>query len=150
MKFYNMKTKNHAKKMEMYYFILNSWLKAEQNGIRFSWFFKKHGYQRIGVYGCAELGDRVWDGLKNKKYEVYMIDRNAQLLIGKEYTVIHPDEEHIPDIDVLVITADFYYEKIKKEMVKKVTCPIISLKAIVDDLFSVQYPVEPLNEEKIW
>jgi len=39
--------------------------------------------------------------------------------------------DELPDVDVIVVTADYYFEEIKDKLSKKVDCPIISIGEIL-------------------
>lgn len=130
-----------AKKMEMYYHILNNWLDAKQLGIEPRWFFEINTYKKIGIYGSAELGRRLWYELKNGDFETFVFDKNARDKYWEEYDVYDLKHDNIPALDVFVVTPAFYYKEIKRELKQMVNCPIISIEDVIEDLFSGKYPI---------
>lgn len=122
-------SKEKEKKMEQYYHILNQWLDIRQNNKGLNQYFKQKGYQKIGIYGMKELGQRLYYELKDSNLQIKLIDKAAES-IWFEDDIISPVDE-IPDVDVIVITAAYYFDSIKKEIENKVKCPIISISDVV-------------------
>ena len=48
--------------------------------------------------------------------------------------VISPKQK-IPEVDAIIVTADFYYQEIKKELKLKVNCPVYSLSGVIGNSF---------------
>ena len=76
-----------------------------------------------------ELGQRLYYELKDSNLQIKLIDKAAES-IWFEDDIISPVDE-IPDVDVIVITAAYYFDSIKKEIENKVKCPIISISDVV-------------------
>lgn len=120
-------------KIISYYNILNQWLELKQDGISLVQYFEENNYRTVAIYGMKELGERLYEELRLSQIEVkYAIDRNADN-IHAELEVIHPDEE-LPDVDVIVVTASFYYDDIEDALQKKTNCKIVSLEDIVYEI----------------
>ena len=51
-------------KFKNYYNMLNKWLYLKQNGTSLDTYFKKNDYNSIAIYGMGEMGNRLYDELK--------------------------------------------------------------------------------------
>lgn len=113
-------------KFKGYYTMLNQWLLLKQEGRSLEEYFVVNGYKTIAIYGMGEMGNRLYDELKNTSIEVKCgIDKNA-LSTYSELEVIDLDDE-IPEVDAVVITATFAFDEIEEELSEKISCPIVSL-----------------------
>lgn len=113
-----------------FYNLLIEWLSLRQQGVNLKEYFEFNGYKTIAVYGMKELGERLVDELKDTGIEVkYVVDRNKDMVVTDlpKYT---PDEE-LPEVDVMVVTAVYYYNDIAEEMEEKVPFHIVSLEDVV-------------------
>lgn len=118
------------KKMDSYYFLFNQWLIVRQEGKTLAEYFKKNNYRTIAIYGMKELGERLYDELKDSDITVkYIIDKNADD-IYTDVDIVTPDEELEP-VDVIVVTATFYYNEIEEMLFDKVDYPVISLEDVL-------------------
>ena len=76
------------------------------------------------------LGERLYDELKDTKTEVkYAIDQNAESIYA-DIDVYLPDDK-LPEVDVIVVTATYYYNSILNNIKDKVYCPIVSLDDVI-------------------
>ena len=117
-------------KFKNYYNMLNEWLYLKQNGTSLDTYFKKNDYNSIAIYGMGEMGNRLYDELKQSDIEVkYVIDKNFTSVYS-ELEVLDPEEE-FPEVDVVVVTATFAFDEIENFIENKVNCPIISLEDVV-------------------
>lgn len=118
------------KKQICFYNLLIEWLGLKQQGVNLKEYFEFNGYKSVAVYGMKEFGERLVEELKDTGIEVkYVVDRNKDAVVTSlpKYT---PDEE-LPEVDVMVVTAVYYYSDIAEEMEEKVTFPIVSLEDVV-------------------
>lgn len=122
---------NEAKvyKFYGYYNLLNQWLCLKYQGKSLEEYFVSNNYQTIAIYGMGELGNRLYDELKDTSV-------NIKYAIDKEVTAFSPIElrtldEMTNDVDVVVVTAFFAMDEIQMNVEKKVTCPVISLEDVV-------------------
>lgn len=117
-------------KFKNYYNMLNEWLYLKQNGTSLDTYFKKNDYNSIAIYGMGEMGNRLYDELKQSNIEVkYVIDKNATSVYS-ELEVLDPEEE-FPEVDAIVVTATFAFDEIENSIENKVNCPIVSLEDVV-------------------
>lgn len=118
------------KKMKCFFNLLIQWIILKQDGINLKEYFEFNNYHTIAVYGMAELGQRLVEELQETGIEVrYIVDKNADRVVA-ELPKYKPDEQ-LPDVDVMVVTAVYYYQDIEEEMSQKVQFPIISLEDVV-------------------
>lgn len=125
------KEKNEIfRKVLSYYFLYNQWLIVHQQGKSLADYFEINGYKTIAIYGLKELGERLYDELKDSGITVkYIIDKNADAIYA-DVDVVTPDEELEP-VDAIVVTASYYFNDIEEMLYKKVDYPILSLEDIV-------------------
>lgn len=121
-------------KILFYYRMLNMWLEMKQKGKSAVTFLQEKKIKRIAIYGMKELGERIYEEVKNTEIEVVcIIDKKPDSVLGN-FKVISPDQE-IPDVDAIIVTADYYYWDIRGQLEKKVRCPIYSLNGILGNSF---------------
>lgn len=120
-------------KFKAYYNVLNQWLIVKQNGKNLYQYFEKNSYKTVAIYGMGELGNRLYDELKDTDIEVkYVVDQNADTTYSE--VEVFGKEDALEEVDVMVVTAIFAYDKIERDMRKKISAPIISLNDVVYDL----------------
>lgn len=117
--------------LQAHYDLLNHWLEVKNEGKSVASYFMDMGYKHIAVYGMAELGNRLIEDLEGSSICVdYGIDRDICCSIARIDEVYFPEGE-LPVTDVVVITPYSAFGAIKKQLEKKVNCPIISLEEVV-------------------
>lgn len=117
-------------KMSRYYHLLSQWLSNNQKGIRLADILLERGYSNVAIYGMKELGELLCQELTGSDVKIrYVIDR-AKEGIYTEYPLLTPDDE-LGEVEVIIVTACFYYDEIKEVLKEKVACPIISLEDLV-------------------
>lgn len=120
-------------KFKSYYNILNQWLILKQEGKSLEKFFCDKGYKSIAIYGMGELGNRLYEELKDSSLEVkYAIDKNASNTYSE--LTVYEIEEKLPTVDVIVVSPIFAFDEIEKDLSEIVNYPIISLEDIVFNL----------------
>ena len=119
----------HAKVHELY-MAFDQWLRIRQEGKSLVEYFEKNNFKTVAIYGMKELGERLYDELENSGIEVrYIIDRNADSIYA-DVDVVTPDDELEP-VDVIVVTAIYYFDEIEDMLSEKVDYPVISLEDIL-------------------
>lgn len=117
-------------KMLKYYVTLNNWIEKKQKNINLSSYFEKVGYNSVAIYGMKEVGERLYEELKDTKTEVkYAVDQNAESIYA-DIDVYSPDDD-LPEVDVIVVTATYYYNSILNNIKDKISCPIILLDDVI-------------------
>ncbi len=126
-----LKDKNEwFKKVVSYYHLYDQWLSIRQQGKSLVEYFEKNNYKTVAIYGMKELGERLYDELKSSDVTVkYFIDKNADELYA-DVDILTPDEE-LELVDVIVVTATYYFDDIEETLSEKVEYPIVSLEDII-------------------
>lgn len=120
---------NH-KKIVSYYQLFNQWLMVRQEGKTLAEYFERNDYKTVAIYGMKEFGERLVDELKDSDITVsYIIDKNPDAIYA-DVDVITPDKELSP-VDVIVVTATYYFDEIEEQLCEKVDYPIVSLEDIL-------------------
>ena len=115
---------NKINKFKKYYILLDQWLSMKQTGTDILTYFKENRYEKVAIYGMGELGNRLYDELKDTEIDViYGIDKNSKSLYS-DLKVYSLDDDFEP-ADVIVVTAIFAYSEIKKELSKKTNITVI-------------------------
>lgn len=113
------------------YRLLCHWLEVKNEGGSTADYFRDMGYRRIAIYGMAELANRLLEDIEGQEMEVvYGIDQDAACCVSK-IEAVYSLQEEFPEADVVVVTPYYAMESIRKELEKKVTCPIVSIEDIV-------------------
>lgn len=119
-----------AAKVHMLYMAYDQWLRVRQGGKTLVEYFEKQGYKTVAIYGMKELGERLYDELQGSDIMVeYIIDKNADAIYA-DVDVITPEEE-LKAVDVIVVTAIYYFDEIEEMLSDKVDYPIVSLEDIL-------------------
>lgn len=117
-------------KVHQLYMAFDQWLRIRQEGKTLVEYFKRQDYKTVAIYGMKELGERLYDELEGSGITVrYIIDKNADSIYA-DVDVVAPDEKLDP-VDVIVVTALYYFDEIEEMLSERVDCPIISLEDIL-------------------
>lgn len=120
-------------KIASYYHLFNQWLTIRQQGRTLAEYFEQKNYKTIAIYGMKEFGDRLYDELKDSDIEVkYAIDRNADRIYA-DVDIITPDDNLEP-VDVIVVTATYFFDEIEGQLSEIVDYPIVSLEDILYEM----------------
>lgn len=115
------------------FLLMNQWVKVRQENKVLSTYFVEKKFKNIAIYGMNYVGQTLNDELKNTDVKVlYGIDRNAEAIYSDIDVLTMEDD--LEDVDVIVVTAITYFEEIKKELQKKIKCPIVSLEEILYEI----------------
>lgn len=129
----NKKVKSQNKKInkfKQYYEILNFWLKATFEGKSIEKVIMQQGYKTIAIYGMGEIGQRLFESLKNTDIEVaYIIDEGTSYFDELEIKNIG---DELSPVDLIIITPTFDYEMISKKLSFYYQYKVCSIKDIID------------------
>ena len=113
--------------------MLNQWLVLKQEGKSLEQYFIENGYKTVAIYGMGEMGNRLYDELKDSSIEVkYAVDQNAASTYSE--LEVFEKEDAFEDVDVMVVTAIFAFDEIEEEIGDKIKFPIISLEDVVYEI----------------
>ncbi|MBR3834100.1 MAG: hypothetical protein IKJ73_07260 [Lachnospiraceae bacterium] len=131
------KKEDLIKKISLYYHTFNLWMDIKQQGVDVAGYMKKQGYERVAIYGMKELGERLYVELTQAEIDVIcVIDGNKNVL--GDFKLLSPNDD-IPEIDVLIVTAEYYFDEINNKMEKKVNCPILKLSELLCDASGIAW-----------
>lgn len=117
-------------KFKSYYNMLNQWLILKQEGKSLEQYFIENGYKTVAIYGMGEMGNRLYDELKDSSIELkYAVDQNAANTYSE--LEVFEKEDDFEDVDVMIVTAIFAFDEIEEQLNSKVDFPIISLEDVV-------------------
>lgn len=112
------------------YRMMDKWMEVKQEGKNLSMYFQKWGYTRIAIYGMSRAGRTLYNELEKTEITVvYGIDRCAESLYAD--VDIYTLDDSLEQVDAVVVTAISYFEEIKKDILAKMDCPVISLEDIL-------------------
>ena len=118
------------RKVHVLYCAFDRWMQICQEGRTLAEYFKRNNYKTVAIYGMKELGERLLDELKDSGITVkYAIDKNADE-IYTDVDIVTP-EERLEPVDVIVVTAIYYFDEIADMLSEKVDYPVVSLEDIL-------------------
>lgn len=108
------------------------WLQIRQEERTLADFFTKRGFQKIAIYGMADMGKALYRELTQEGIEVvFAVDKRKMELPVLMFT---PDEKELPEADIVVVTALVSYSEIYALLKTKVNCPICSLEEVINGI----------------
>jgi len=122
---------NYAKYLEITK-IFDIWFSKMQQGKRIEEYFEKNNICTIAIYGMSHLGQRLRDELRGGSVNVkYVIDKNVKDTFS-DVKIISPEDE-FDKVDLIVVTANYYFEEIKELISLKGSFYVKSIKEIVSE-----------------
>lgn len=119
-----------SEKFVDYFNILQEWMAIKENGAGLDPYFLKHHYEKIAIYGWGVLGKLLYKDLRDTEVKVeYAIDRAA--VANDINLAVMTLDDAFPEVDVIVVTATFAFEEIRKDLEQHTEIPIISLRDVV-------------------
>lgn len=115
------------------FLLLNNWIMLMQNQKSLGAYVRDKGYKKVAIYGMHYIGERLYVELTENDVEVcYGIDR-GRVTLNFDLTIYKPAEA-LPMVDMIIVTPIYWFEEIKKNLEDKVSCPIISLKELIEEI----------------
>lgn len=123
---------------KLYYKMLYLWLKNKLNNKNLEDYFLKNQINTIAIYGAGNLGELLYDELKNsnKIHIKYFIDQSN--INGNLYKIpiINLEQIHnVEEIDFIIVTPIYAYDEIRENLnklgFKKLMC--------IDDIITEIY-----------
>lgn len=115
------------------FLLMNQWVKVKQEGKHLADYMRKNNFRTIAIYGMSYTGERLLNELRDSDIIIkYGIDRNADGIYADVELVFPEDVQD--NIDAIIVTSITYVDEIKKELLNKVSCPIISLEDILYEM----------------
>ena len=118
-------------KIESYFNALDKWMTIKEQGKYLVHYFRKNNVKRIGVYGYGVLGKHLVEELYKTEIIIKcIIDKRAS---DNSYNIkmVKPGED-VQDLDMIVVTAYYYWNEIIELVAQKGNYRIVSLETILD------------------
>jgi len=123
---------NQLQKFKLFYWVLTRWMKLQMLGFNMASILRSRNYEKIAIYGYAEIGQLLCRELQQEKYEVaYVMDKKICETGYKEIPVYFPDG-NLPEVDAVVVTAVYYFAEIHVELVRMGFREVISFRELVE------------------
>lgn len=124
------KAEENTDKFRCFYHLLTHWVTLKQDGKNLKEYFEINGYKTVAVYGMKELGELLVEELKDSGIIIkYIVDKDTANIVS-DLPKYSPDDK-LDDVDVMIVTAIYYYQDIEEKMSQKVNFPVISLEDVV-------------------
>ena len=123
-----------ADKFYGYFKIFDRWFSIKKENKTLETYFKKNQFHRVALYGMGIMGNHLLSEMQtyNEVRVIYGIDQKGISLNGE--LRVYGNNEILPPVDVIVVTAVFDFDVIKKQLSSKASCPIVSLWDVVYSL----------------
>lgn len=115
------------------FLMMNQWVSVKQKEKNVADYLIEKNFKRIAIYGMSHVGKCLVEELKDSAITiVYGIDRNAEE-IYTNIEMVSPDNR-LEEVDAVIVTSIFFMDEIERDLSTKLSCPIISLEDILDEL----------------
>lgn len=112
------------------FLVMNKWVQNQNENKKISKYLCEKGLSSVAIYGMGEMGKTLYSELKDSQVKVvYAIDRNAESMYAECDVFSLRDE--LQQVDAVIVTTLMDFEEIKKDIIKKMECRIISVEEIV-------------------
>lgn len=114
--------------------IADKWLDRILDARFTATYMEKEGYKRVAIYGYGKLGKLLMKELSKSKNNIevpFFIDQTGDFFY-KEKNILTLEDD-LSEVDAIIITVVDEFEEIRKELIKHVTCPILSLEDIINE-----------------
>ena len=126
--------KAHVDKFEHYLNILDFWMNLRENGVKLENWFIENDYRNIGLYGYGVLGKHLLRELEESSIIVsYLVDRQKNSL--RAALPMYLPEDSLPEADLIVVSATFYYDDIYRQLKNNGVKNIVSLEYIMREMY---------------
>ncbi len=113
-----------------YWKILNRWLILKERGVKLEKYLVERKVGTVAIYGLGMLGRHLVEELKHSSIVLkYGIDRRTDG-ICLDFPV-YSLNDNLPEVDLIVVTATYDYENIRKALREKVNYPMLSLSELI-------------------
>ena len=117
------------------YYLMKDWVKIKQDGNSLSEWLKQRGYKKIALYGMNYITGQIFcDELENTDVEIlYGIDRSPEAVFS-DLPVFSIDHT-LDAVDAVVVIAFTHFDEVKDMLEKKMGCPVVSLKELIESYY---------------
>lgn len=119
----------HLEMIKLY----DQWFATKQEGKSVADYLKSEGIKTVAIYGMSFIGQRLIEELRDSGIEVkYGIDKNRDR-IYTDIDIVTP-EDNIEEVDVIIVTAFYFFNEIEDLLMKKTDSRILSFEELVYEL----------------
>ena len=123
---------HQLQKSTLFYWVFTRWMELKIQGFGLARRLERGGYCRIAVYGYAEIGKLLCQELLGTSVHVeYVMDKKVSRT-GQEGLPIYVPQKGLPQVDAVIVTAVYYFDEIKKELLEKGYKNIISFRMLLE------------------
>ena len=113
--------------------LLHSLLKVQEQHFCLADWLRQQGWTRIAVYGLGMVGKHLATLLQQQGLvPVFGVDQSRNA-VSNTFPVLAL-EDTLPAADILIVTVTYDFARIQERATLKLNCPIVSLKALLDEL----------------
>lgn len=123
---------------KVYYNILYLWLKNKLNNKSIEDYFLKNKIKTIAIYGAGNLGELLYDELKNSsKVNIkYLIDQgNINKNLYRIQIIKLEQVSNVEEVDCVVVTPIYAYDSIKENLNKLGIKKIVAIDDIITEIY---------------
>lgn len=121
-----------AQRYKGYWETLSRWMELYLQGKSVCTYLEQGKFSNIAIYGLGILGKPLVHEMYNHDMRVaYGIDQDEYKGKGFEFPVYQLQDE-LPETDIIIVTVGYAFEHIKKQLMEKSECRIISLSELLD------------------
>ncbi|WP_300809009.1 hypothetical protein [uncultured Acetatifactor sp.] len=115
------------------YVTIKRWFMLCQRNMQLFNYLQKRRIQTIAIYGMGEIGEMLFQNLKNSPVKVlYGIDQRAEQL-HSDVPILRLEQIH-DEIDMIIITAKVDYQSIRNSLMQYVQCDVMTLDDILTEV----------------
>ncbi len=113
--------------------LFHQWLTMKQEKKSISAYLEKNNFLNVAIYGMGDAGQALKNELAGSRICVrYGIDKRADEIYSD--LEIMTLEGELPDVDAVIVTSVYFIYEVERELNKKMSCPVLSLQDILDEL----------------
>ena len=119
-------------KFEIYYHMMLMWVWSEVHDKKITDYLLSIGVRNVAIYGMTEIGKCLSYELEKAGIETnYAIDRNRAVIC--DCPVYSPDDSSFPNVDAIIVTAEYAFKEIAENLSLKTDNRIISMQQLLCD-----------------
>ncbi len=99
---------------------------------RVSEYLLSHSCYKVAVYGIGDMGLQLIRELKDSSVKIVCAIDKSKRSFCENIPIVTLEDSVLNDVDVLIVTAIFDYEEIRKNVSSSISCKIISLEDIIN------------------
>ena len=121
---------------QSYWKTFEKWMVLKHKNCDFALYFRRNHISRIAVYGMGMMAKYLAEELK-KEQDISIVYGIDQKYGGKDHRFsipIYTPEDKLPQVELIVVTVEHEYAKIRDDLKKSVNYEIKSLCGMLDEI----------------